>query len=57
MAESLAFSAAEDVLLQTGDFHWQQIVEMAYQSEAMAERMAQEQKGVRDILEGRYCWS
>ena len=46
--------AAEDVLLEYDPARWRDLIAQAYASQAMRERMEQEQKGVCDILAGAY---
>lgn len=48
--------AAEDVLLQREPARWEGLITEAYRSDAMLERIAQEQQGVLDIRAGTYRW-
>lgn len=47
---------AEDVLLYYAPDKWRKIIEEAYKSKGIKQRMALEQKGIQDILEGRYVF-
>jgi hypothetical protein len=46
--------SAEEVLLQHDPSRWHGLIAGAYASQAMRERMEQEEKGVRDIRAGAY---
>lgn len=50
----LELKSAEEILLKYEPDIWREIIEKAYKSEAMKERIRLEEKGVRDIKEGRY---
>jgi hypothetical protein len=45
---------AEDILLQCDESRWHSLITEAYNSPAMQQRIAEEAKGVRDILAGAY---
>ena len=44
----------EDILLQHDQSRWHSLITEAYNSPAMQQRIAEEAKGVRDILAGVY---
>lgn len=46
--------AAEKVLLDYDRETWQEIIKIVYNSQAMKKRIQLEQKGIKDIKEGRY---
>ncbi|MFH1662269.1 MAG: YdcF family protein [Candidatus Falkowbacteria bacterium] len=46
--------SAEDILLKYDNNNWKDIIEKAYNSKAMKERIFLEEKGVKDIREGNY---
>lgn len=46
--------SAEKILIESAPEDWKQPIENAYASEVMKKRIALEQKGVRDLKEGKY---
>ncbi len=53
-AQKIELQSAENILLKYDSENWQNVIEKAYNSEEMKERIALEEKGVHDIEEGRY---
>jgi uncharacterized SAM-binding protein YcdF (DUF218 family) len=51
---NVEFLSAEKICLEYDNEAWQEIIEQAYKSEGLKERIEREQKGVEDIKEGRY---
>jgi len=49
----LEFKASEEILIEK-DPKWKEEIDRAYSTEAMKERIALEEKGVRDLKEGKY---
>lgn len=52
--KNMELLAAEDVLLKYDSENWKDIIENAYNSAGMKDRIKLEEKGVRDIKEGMY---
>lgn len=49
--------SAEKILLDRASGNWKQHIQEAYASEEMKKRVALEQKGIRDLREGKYKFS
>ncbi|MEK7067678.1 MAG: YdcF family protein [Patescibacteria group bacterium] len=50
----IALISAEELLLKHASAEWKEIIQVAYQSEALRARIALEQKGIRQIKTGAY---
>lgn len=50
----IILQSAEEILLEYEPVVWSKIIESAYESKAMQERIVLEKKGVKDIKEGKY---
>lgn len=50
----IEFLSAEKICLEYDKEAWQEIIERAYKSEGLKERIKREQKGIQDIKQGRY---
>lgn len=55
-AKTLLLEAAEDIVIRSEPHRWEAIIKKAYKSKAMKERIALEQKGVRQIQDGTYVF-
>ena len=51
------FVAAEQVLIEADPEHWRVVIDTAYKSEEMKDRVKKEAEGVRAIKEGTYKFS
>lgn len=50
----IGFQSAEDILLEYKEKEWKEIIEKAYQAEEMKERITLEERGIKDLKEGKY---
>lgn len=50
----LELQAAEEILIEKEPGKWKDEIDRAYDTEAMRERIALEERGVRDLKEGKY---
>ncbi|MDO8667830.1 MAG: YdcF family protein [bacterium] len=48
--------SAEAVVLKYGEKKWKKIIDLAYWSRAMSERIKLEETGVKQIKQGKYIW-
>ncbi|MDP2586985.1 MAG: YdcF family protein [Candidatus Komeilibacteria bacterium] len=51
------FLTAEEIVIKEAPEQWQKIIEAAYQSPAMQERLAAEERGIKQINEGTYKYA
>lgn len=56
--DTIIYLCAEDILIELDhQNNWKEMLEKVYESKAMKERIALEDKGVKEIVEGRYRYS
>jgi len=53
-SSNIDFKSAEEILLKYNPEEWQNEIESVYKSEAMKERIKMEEKGIKDIKDGKY---
>ena len=52
--KNIQYLSAEEILLEHDRKRWHEMIEQAYESEAMQKRIKLEEKGIRELREGKY---